>query len=235
MNIEGLGEGRIEVLYDNHLIKNSADLYDLKYEQLLGLEKIYDSEDGTTRKVSFREKTSQNIIESINISKAIPYPRVLFALGIRFVGETVAKKLAEAFPSVELLKSATKEQLIQVDEIGERIADSVVQYFEDQENLQALDRLITHGLQFNHEIKNSKISSVFEGKTFVISGVFEKFSRDEAKNLIEQHGGKVSGSISAKTSFVLAGDQMGPSKREKAEKLGVPLLEEDSFLTMINS
>ncbi|KAF0130368.1 MAG: DNA ligase (NAD+) [Bacteroidetes bacterium] len=235
MNIEGLGEGRIEVLYDNRLIKNSADLYDLHYEQLLGLEKIYEAEDGTARKVSFREKTSQNIIESINTSKSIPYPRVLFALGIRFVGETVAKKLAEAFPSFELLKSATKDHLIQVDEIGERIAESVVAYFEDEDNLQVLDRLIAHGLEFSHEVKNVLISSIFEGKTFVISGVFEKFSRDEAKNLVEQHGGKVSGSISAKTSYILAGDQMGPSKREKAEKLGVPLMAEGSFLAMINA
>ncbi len=235
MNIEGLGEGRIEVLYDNRLIKNSADLYDLHYEQLLGLEKIYEAEDGTARKVSFREKTSQNIIESITASKSIPYPRVLFALGIRFVGETVAKKLAEAFPSIDLLKSATKDQLIQVDEIGERIADSVVAYFDDGDNIHVLDRLIAHGLEFSHEVKNVLISSVFEGKTFVISGVFEKFSRDEAKNLVEKHGGKVSGSISAKTSYVLAGDQMGPSKREKAEKLGVPLMDEGSFLAMINA
>lgn len=233
MNIEGLGEGRVELLFDHGLIHNVADLYDLNYDQLLGLEKTFESEDGKLRKVSFREKTSRMIVESIEASKAIPYPRLLFALGIRFVGETVAAKLAEAFPSIELLMRAKHNDLIEVDEIGDRIAESVVAFFDDLENMQTIMRLQQHGLQFRQYAQKTMLSNVLEGKTIVISGVFEKFSRDEAKNLIENHGGKVSSSISAKTSFVLAGDQMGPSKKEKAEKLGVALMDEHDFLKLI--
>lgn len=235
MNIEGLGEGRIELLYDNGLIQNPADLYDLSFEKLLGLEKIYESEDGKTRKVSFREKTSQNIADSIQKSKSIPFERVLFALGIRYVGETVAKKLAASFTDIHQLTQATKDQLTAVDEIGERIADSVLSYFDDPENIRIVERLMAHGLQFTSDAQYNLLSDKLEGKTIVISGVFAAMSRDEAKLLIERHGGKVSGSISAKTSFVLAGDQMGPSKKEKASKLGVPLMEEPDFLALIGA
>lgn len=235
MNIEGLGEGRIELLFDHGLVKSVADLYELRFDSLLGLEKSYESEDGKLRKVSFREKTSQNIIDSIEASKTIPYPRVLFAIGIRYVGETIAKKLAEAFPSLELLMKSTFDQLVAVDEIGEKIAESVVTFFADAENFTTVERLKEYGLQFSHSVNRSLASEKLTGKSFVVSGVFTQFSRDEAKNLIESHGGKVIGSISAKTSYVLAGEQMGPSKREKAEKLGVPLMDEGSFLAMINA
>ncbi|MCC7318608.1 MAG: NAD-dependent DNA ligase LigA [Bacteroidales bacterium] len=233
MNIEGLGEGRVELLFDHGLVHNVADLYDLRYDQLLGLEKTFEDDDGKLRKIGFREKTSRLIVESIEASKAIPYPRLLFALGIRFVGETVAAKLAEAFPSIELLMRAQYNDLIEVEEIGDRIAESVLAFFDDLENMQTISRLQQHGLQFSHVAKNTMLSSVLEGKTIVISGVFETFSRDEAKTLIENHGGKVSSSISAKTSFILAGDQMGPSKKEKAEKLGVQLMDEAGFLYLI--
>ncbi len=233
MNIEGLGEGRVELLFDHGLVHNVADLYDLRYDQLLGLEKTFEDDDGKLRKIGFREKTSRLIVESIEASKAIPYPRLLFALGIRFVGETVAAKLAEAFPSIELLMRAQYNDLIEVEEIGDRIAESVLAFFDDLENMQTISRLQQHGLQFSHVAKNTMLSSVLEGKTIVISGVFETFSRDEAKTLIENHGGKVSSSISAKTSFILAGDQMGPSKKEKAEKLGVQLMDEAGFLDLI--
>lgn len=233
MNIEGLGEGRVELLFDHGLVHNVADLYDLRYDQLLGLEKTFEDDDGKLRKIGFREKTSRLIVESIEASKVIPYPRLLFALGIRFVGETVAAKLAEAFPSIELLMRAQYNDLIEVEEIGDRIAESVLAFFDDLENMQTISRLQQHGLQFSHVAKNTMLSSVLEGKTIVISGVFETFSRDEAKTLIENHGGKVSSSISAKTSFILAGDQMGPSKKEKAEKLGVQLMDEAGFLDLI--
>ena len=233
MNIEGLGEGRVELLFDHGLVHNVADLYDLRYDQLLGLEKTFEDDDGKLRKIGFREKTSRLIVESIEASKAIPYPRLLFALGIRFVGETVAAKLAEAFPSIELLMRAQYNDLIEVEEIGDRIAESVLAFFDDLENMQTISRLQQQGLQFSHVAKNTMLSIVLEGKTIVISGVFETFSRDEAKTLIENHGGKVSSSISAKTSFILAGDQMGPSKKEKAEKLGVQLMDEAGFLDLI--
>ncbi|HQO49677.1 MAG TPA: NAD-dependent DNA ligase LigA [Bacteroidales bacterium] len=235
MNIEGLGEGRIELLFDHGLIRNVADLYDLQYNQLLGLEKTYESEDGKTRKVSFREKTSQNIIESIEASKSIPWPRVLFAIGIRFVGETVAKKLAAAFTDIEQLSQAGKDQLVEVEEIGEKIAESVLAFFDDLDNISTIQRLKRHGLQFVSTNTESKLSDVLGGKVIVISGVFESMSRDEAKDLVEKHGGKVAGSISAKTSFVLAGDQMGPSKKEKAMQLGIQLMDEASFLNLLTN
>ncbi len=234
MNVESLGEGKIEIIFDQGLVHNIADLYDLTYEKLYGLEKTFESADGTIeRKISFREKTTENILKSLDVSKSVPYPRVLFALGIRFVGETVAKKLADAFPDVDLLIAADKEQLVSVDEIGDRIADSVIGFFSDPKNLTILERLRYSGLQFRIESKNEKVSDILKGKTFVISGVFEKFSRDEAKKLIEQHEGKVVGSISAKTDFILAGEQMGPSKKEKAEKLKISMIDEQTFLQMI--
>jgi len=235
MNIDSLGEGKIEMLYDNGLIHSIADLYDLNQNHLLGLEKEFESEDGKVRKMSFREKTTNNILTSIEASKAIPYPRLLFALGIRFVGETVAKKLTEAFPSVDLLMKADKEALIAVDEIGDRIAESVLSFFADPESHKLIERLKNHGLQL--EIINSvtQLSNVLEGKSFVVSGVFSQFSRDEIKEIIEQHGGKNVGSISSKTSYVLAGDNMGPAKLEKATKLGVPIISETDFLQMLST
>ncbi len=234
MDIDSLGEGKIELLFDNQLIQDPADLYDLRYKDLFGLEKIIKAADGgNDRKVSFREKTSQNILKSLELSKEIPYERVLFALGIRFVGETVAKRLAEAFPSIEQLMQADRNALTGVNEIGERIADSVITFFQNTDNQMIVSRLKAHGLQF--EAKNTfvRISNSLEGKNIVVSGIFSKFSREKAKEMIEQHGGKNTSSISAKTDYVLAGDQMGPAKREKAEKLGIPIIDEEAFLSLI--
>ncbi len=234
MDIESLGEGKIELLYDKSLVHNPADLYDLTYNQLFGLEKIIkDTLEGKDRKVSFREKTAENILTSIEKSKLIPYERVLFALGIKYVGETVAKRLAEAFPSLEQLIRASKEDLVAVNEIGERIAESVLSFFENRDNLQMIERLRNHGLQFVSERKIYQVDDKLNGKTFVVSGVFENFSRDEIKSLIEKYGGRNSSSISSKTDFVLAGDQMGPAKRERADQLGIPIISESDFLSMI--
>lgn len=235
MNIESLGEGRIELLYDQGLVKNVGDLYDLRYDQLLGLEKTYYSDEGKVRKVSFREKTVENILRSIEQSKNVAYPSVLFAIGIRFVGETVAKRLAEAFPDIDLLIQANQEQLIEVDEIGEKIAASVVSFFEDPKHIQLIASLRKAGLQLHKESKKEKLGTSLTGKTFVISGVFQTHSRDELKDMIELHGGKNSGSISNKTDFLLAGENIGPSKLEKASKLGIPLLSEEAFLRMISN
>lgn len=234
MDIDSLGEGKIELLFDNQLIQDPADLYDLRYEDLFGLEKIIKAADGgNDRKVSFREKTAQNILKSLELSKVIPYERVLFALGIRFVGETVAKRLTEAFPSIDQLMQANRIALIGVNEIGERIADSVITFFQHPDNQLIISRLKAHGLQFEAKNTSTRISNSLEGKNIVVSGIFKKFSRDTAKEMIEQHGGKNTSSISVKTDYVLAGDQMGPAKREKAEKLGIPIIDEDGFLALI--
>ncbi|GAB1418162.1 NAD-dependent DNA ligase LigA [Bacteroidales bacterium] len=233
MNIEGLGEGRIELLYDSGLVKNVADLFDLHYNQLFGLEKVTEGPDGQLRKVSFREKTSQNIMDSIANARQVPFERLLFALGIRFVGETVAKKLAEAFENMERLMKAEEEELMAVDEIGQRIAESVVSYFRDSENCETVERLKAFGLQTEIKKENVLLSNRLEGMSVVISGVFSQMSRERAKELVELHGGKVMGSISAKTSFILAGEQMGPAKKEKAEKLGIRLVDEPGFFKMV--
>lgn len=233
MNIESLGEGKIELLYDQGLVKDIADLYHLHYDQLLGLEKTYVSDDGKKRTVSFREKTVENILRSIEESKNIAYPSVLFAIGIRFVGETVAKRLAEAFPDIDLLIQATKEQLVAVDEIGEKIAASVRNYFDDPKHIELINALRNAGLKLNQETKNVSLSTSLSGKVFVISGVFQQYSRDDLKEMIELHGGKNAGSISNKTNFVLAGENMGPAKLEKARQLSIPILSEEEFLKMI--
>lgn len=221
MNITGLGDETISLLYEKGLVGNVADLYTLKEAELSTLERL-------------GEKSAKNIISAIEVSKQVPYENVLFALGIRYVGETVAKRLAKTFRSIESLAKASFEELIQVDEIGEMIAKSVVGYFAKEEHKILINRLKEAGLQLSAEVKEIKLqSSKLEGKTIVISGVFYKHSRDEYKDIIEQNGGKNSGAISAKTSFVLAGDNMGPAKKEKADKLGVPTVSEDDFLAML--
>lgn len=235
MNIESLGEGKIEVLFDNKLVMNVADLYELDYQQLIGLEKKIVSEDGKTKIISFRQKTVENILKGIEASKSIAFESLLFALGIRFVGETVAKKLASHFRNIENLMKATYEELITVDEIGDKIAGSLLEYFKEPKNIAIIERLKLKNLQF--EIKENtalKLSNKLNGASFVVSGVFEKFSRDEIKNLIEQNGGKNVGSISSKTSYVLAGDKMGPEKRKKAEELSIPIISENDFIAMIS-
>jgi DNA ligase (NAD+) len=239
MNIESLGEGKVEILFDNKLVYNVADLYDLKYVDLLGLEKVFVTEDPENplvikeRKVSFQKKTVENILQSLENSKNVPFSRVLFALGIRFVGETVAKKLVEAFPTLEQLIAANKESLMEVDEIGDRIADSVIDFFSNHDNISIVERLKDFGIQFEQETSIIRISNILEGKSLVVSGVFTNFSRDQLKEIIEQHGGKNVSSISAKTDFVVAGENMGPAKLEKAVKLKIKILSEEEFIQLI--
>lgn len=220
MDISG-GSETVEHLFNAGLIRNVADLYTLKWEDVAVLER-------------WAEKSAKNLIDSIADSNKVPYSRVLFALGIRYVGETVAKKIAAAFPSIDLLEQATVEDLVQVDEIGERIAQSVVDFFRKEENIEIINKLKLFGIQFEQK-QNTSVSGSdkLKGLTIVISGTFEKYSRDEYKGLIEANGGKNSGSISAKTNYLLAGANMGPAKLEKAQKLGVAILNEDEFLKMI--
>jgi DNA ligase (NAD+) len=219
MNIEGLGSETIDLLFEKGLVRSITDLYDLTFDQIVNLE-------------GMGEKSANNLLLGLELSKKVPFNRVLFALGIRHVGETVAKKLVNHFENIHALSEASREELIQVDEIGEKIADSLVNYFLKPDNLKALDRFIALGLQFQNEEK-FKSSNKLEGKTFVVSGVFESFSRDELKNLIEENGGKNLSAISSKTDFVLAGNNMGPSKLKKAADLNVPIISEEDFKHMI--
>ena len=222
MDIEGLGEETIEQLFEAGLIQTIPDLYELTSEQLLPLERM-------------AQKSVENLLNGVEESKKVPFERVLFALGIRFVGETVAKKLAKEFKNIESFQKATLEELIAVDEIGDRIAESLVAYFANENSLVLLNRLISKGLQFEVvEVENNNLSDKLEGKTFVISGVFEKHSRDDYKKMIEENGGKNVSSVSSKTNFLLAGENMGPSKKVKAEKLGITIISEDEFLDMIS-
>lgn len=222
MDIEGLGGETVALLFNNGLIQNYADLYDLTVEQVIPLERM-------------AQKSAENLVNGIEKSKEVPFDRVLYALGIRYVGETVAKKLAFHYRSIEALSKATLMDLIMVDEIGDKIAQSVVEFFENQDNRFLVQRLQQYGVQMVLEVKEKTlISSVFSGKTLVVSGVFEQFSRDELKDTIESHGGKVGSSISSKTDYVVAGANMGPSKLEKATKLGITILSEEEFIAMIS-
>ena len=221
MDIEGLGGETVALLVKEGLIANYADLYELKKEQVIPLERM-------------AEKSAENLILGIKKSKEVAFERVLFALGIRYVGETVAKKLAKHYKFIDAIMIASEEELVNVDEIGIKIAQSVVEFFESEENKILIDRLKQYGVQL--EISADKLASqtnIFQGVTFVVSGVFEKVSRNELKKMIEDNGGKVSGSISAKTSFVVAGQNMGPSKLEKAKALSVPIISEEDFLSKL--
>lgn len=220
MNIDGLGEETIALLYDNGLLHNVADIYELKAPDLARLERL-----GT--------KSAHNIKDSIEKSKQVPFPRVLFALGIRYVGETVAKKLAAAFRSIDNLAAASPDELTAVPDIGESIAQSVLTYFAKPEHKQLVGRLRTHGLQFETAESNTPVSDKLNGLSIVISGVFAHHSRDEYKAIIEQHGGKNAGSVSGATSFILAGENIGPAKLEKARKLGIKIVGEEEFLHLI--
>lgn len=222
MNIEGLGVETINLLYDEGLLRDVADIYTLQVDDLSGLERL-------------GEKSAQNILQSIEKSKDIPFDRVIFALGIRFVGETVAKKLVQVLHDIEQLKTATYDTLIKIDEIGERIAQSVVQYFAEDKNIMLINRLKDYGLQMAVAEGDLKPQSdTLKDKSIVISGTFQHHSRDEYKQMIIQHGGKNVSSISSKTSFVLAGEKMGPEKLKKAESLGIPILNEGEFLEMLD-
>ena len=218
MNIDGLGGETVTLLYKNGLVQNYADLYELKKEQILPLERM-------------AEKSADNLIKSIDLSVQIPFERVLFALGIRYVGETVAKKIAQHFKNIETLIMADYDTLIQVDEIGDKIALSILAFFANDNNLELIRRLKSYGLQFEMEEKEStQVSDKFAGMTMVVSGKFEHFSRDEIKRRIEDYGGKNGSSITGKTSVVVAGADMGPAKLEKANKLGIPIWSEEEFI-----
>jgi DNA ligase (NAD+) len=237
MNIDSLGEGKVELLFDKGLVRNVADLYDLEYEQLLGLEKVYKAEEGEKeRKISFREKTVENILQGIEQSKSTAFERVLYALGIRFVGETVAKKLAYHFGSIDLIRQASFDELKEVEEIGEKIAGSVISFFENPVNREVIVRLREKGISFQLERTGSVVEENKLGsKTFVISGVFQKFSRDQLKEMIEKYGGKNTSSVSSKTDYILAGEGMGPAKLQKAKELGIKIISEEDFLGMIEN
>lgn len=221
MNIEGLGPETVDQFYQEGLIHNVADLYSLSADDICRLDRM-------------GEKSADNIIQGIARSKEVPYERVLFALGIRFVGETVAKKVAKAFRSIDALAAANLDALIHVDEIGLKIAQSIISYFADEKNRELVERLRNAGLKLEADEEDlSGHTDILQGKSIVISGVFSRHSRDEYKELIEKHGGKNVGSISKKTSFILAGDNMGPSKLEKARSLGIAIIDENEFLSMI--
>ena len=236
MNIEGMGSETISGLFDQGMLRTVADIYDLRAEQLRGTEYNVSDEFGQNpKKRSMQEKSVQNLMAGIEASKQVPFERVLFALGIRFVGETVAKKLARHFKTMDAIESASFEQLIEAEEIGDKIAQSILDWFAIDDNQNIINRLRSAGIQLAvSEDENASTSSVLQGLTFVVSGVFQHFSRDGIKASIEANGGKVSGSISKKTSYVLAGDNMGPEKRKKAEELGVRVIDEQSYISMIS-
>ena len=221
MNIDSLGAETIAQLFDAGLVKTIADIYELKKEDLLKLDRL-------------AEKSVNNLLEGIDVSKKVPFERVLYGIGIRHIGETTAKKLAFYFKNIDSLKNATLEQLLEVGDIGETTAQSIIDYFTDKHTVQIIEKLKSHGLQF--ELSDEQLTNTSDklnGLSFVVSGVFSKFSRDDLKKAIEQNGGKNVGSISGKTSFVIAGENMGPEKHKKAEKLGVKIISEDDFIKMI--
>jgi DNA ligase (NAD+) len=221
MNIEGLGAETVDQLFENGLLNNAADLYDLTFDKLIGLDRMAD-------------KSVENLLNGLEESKKIPFERVLFAVGIRFVGETVAKKLAKHFKSIDNIKNAKFDELLEAEEIGEKIAISIQQYFLDEGNQLIIERLRESGLQME-VIEKEAVSDTFNGMSFVVSGVFLSFSRDELKELIESNGGKNVSSISSKTDYVVAGENMGPSKLKKATDLGIKILSEDDFIKLLKN
>ncbi|NNF22090.1 MAG: NAD-dependent DNA ligase LigA, partial [Saprospiraceae bacterium] len=234
MNIESMGPETLKGLLDHGLIKNSSDLYNLTFQQLNGLEFSVTDKDGSQKVRSLREKSAQNIISAIQKSKEAPFDRVLFGMGIRFVGATVAEKLASHFRSIDRIMKASFEELIAAEDIGEKIAESIIAYFKDDLNLLYIQGLKEAGLKLELlEEEGAMKSDELDGLTFVVSGVFVKYGRDEIKSVIKAHGGKVVSSISKKLDFLLAGDKAGPSKLVKAEDLGVKIVDEDNFIQMI--
>ena len=221
MNIEGLGAETVDQLFENGLLNNAADLYDLTFDKLIVLDRM-------------AEKSVENLLNGLEESKKIPFERVLFAVGIRFVGETVAKKLAKHFKSIDNIKNAKFDELLEAEEIGEKIAISIQQYFLDEGNQSIIERLRESGLQME-VIEKEAVSDTFNGMSFVVSGVFLSFSRDELKELIESNGGKNVSSISSKTDYVVAGENMGPSKLKKATDLGIKILSEDDFIKLLKN
>jgi DNA ligase (NAD+) len=220
MNIDGLGTETIEQFYKSGLVNNFADLYRLKKEQLLPLERM-------------AEKSADNIIKGIEASKSVPFPRLLYALGIRYVGETVAKKLALHFKNIDALMQASYDELIAVEEIGERIAESILNYFSVEQHIELIKSLKESGLNFEIVEEKKEGPQLLSGLKMVISGVFTKFSRDEIKGLIEKNGGTLSSGVSKNTDYLVAGENMGPAKLEKARKLGLNIISEDELIRMI--
>ncbi|MEP1779848.1 helix-hairpin-helix domain-containing protein, partial [Reichenbachiella sp.] len=221
LDIDSMGEQTIKVLHEKGLLNNISDLYELRYEDIIGIE-------------GFQDLSVRNLLKGIEASKQAPFEQVLFGMGIRFVGKTVAEKLAIHFKNMDSLMTADFESLIAVPEIGDRIAESLILYFSKAENQELVGKLKSAGLNFEvDESKYQTSSDALAGKTFVISGVFEKYGRDELKNIIKDHGGKVVSSISAKLDYLVAGDKMGPAKLEKAEKLNLNIISESQFEEMI--
>ena len=222
LDIEGLGQETVALLVNANLISNYSDLYDLTFDQIVDLERM-------------GERSANKLLEGIIESKKISFERVLYGLGVRYVGETVAKKLAKHFENIDNILNSSFEELISVDEIGEKIAKSIIEFASNPDNIQTIEKLKKHGLKFEIDESDKNVSSVLAGKSFVVSGVFSKYSRDEIKKLIELNGGKVSSSISKNTSFILAGENMGPSKKQKAEELGIKIISEEDFVKIIYS
>lgn len=221
MDIEGLGGETVALLFSNNLVKNYADLYELTVEQILPLDRM-------------AQKSAENLVNGVKKSTEIPFERVLFALGIRYVGETVAKKLAKQYKSIDAIQKATLLDLLLVDEIGEKIAQSVVDFFINEDNDLIISRLKKFGVQLEIiEKYNPNATVKLVGKTFVVSGVFENMTREELKNAVEDNGGKIGSSISTKTDYLIAGENMGPAKLEKANQLKIPIISEIDFLTLI--
>jgi DNA ligase (NAD+) len=220
MDVDGLGNETVTLLYENHLISNIADLYYLNRNELLPLERM-------------AEKSVDNLLQGIEASKQKPFAKVLFGLGIRYVGETVAKKLVKAFSSIDRIRYASREELIEVDEIGDRIAESLLDFFNDERNILLIERLRKQGVQLESQEREGLTNKVLADQKFVISGVFQTISREGLKEKIESMGGSVVNSISAKTNYLVAGEGMGPSKKVKAEKLGIPIIDETTFFNII--
>jgi DNA ligase (NAD+) len=236
MDIESLGEGKIELLFEKGLVSSIEHFYSLTYKQLFGLEKvIIDSDTGKSKKIGFKEKTVENILAALEKSKQVPFARVLFAIGIRFVGETVAKKLAEHFQTIDKIAQATLEELTQVPDIGGRIAESVVEFFKEADNQEVINKLKQAGLQFELQAQDIKtaVSDKLAGKNLLYSGSFKKLSREELEEKIIAHGGKVASSVSKNLDYLIVGENMGPSKLEKAQKLNITMISEDDFLQLI--
>ncbi|MDR1667433.1 MAG: NAD-dependent DNA ligase LigA [Bacteroidales bacterium] len=233
MNIDSLGEGKIEALYDKGLVRIPSDLYRLTAAQITGLEKIITDDEGNRRKISFGTRTVENMLAGIEASKKIPFERVLYALGIRYVGETIAQKLARNFRDIDALAKASYEEMTAIDEIGERIAGSVVDFFAREDNSALVENLKQAGLQLaTDEDAFRQKSDILQGKTIVVSGIFS-IPRDDIKKIIEEHGGKNAGSISSHTAYLLAGEKMGPEKLKKAESLKIPVISEEEFYRLI--
>jgi DNA ligase (NAD+) len=234
MNIDGLGAETVAALFQKNLIRTYADLYTLTYDQLNGLSfELEDPETGKIKKRSIKEKGAENIIQGIALSKTVPFERVLFALGIRMVGETVAKKLAQHFENVANLMQANAEQIAAVHEIGEKIAENVLRFFSDEENIAVVNRLQAYGLNLQMQYDPSiQRSDALAGKSFLVSGTFS-MSRDDLKKLIENNGGRNVSAISKSLDYLIAGDKMGPEKLKKAADLNIPLISEQDFLAML--